>query len=154
MNAIKLFFLTGSAILLTSCASDSRTALFDPPPQTAIPENAVVYHFSGKSEKNIFAQMHPSGSTLLEVKVYGPIRIATWLRPASEGGQERITAVWTVGKAAKVSLKTSGSISGFYDANGKQLRQELAGHYIRVAVSNHLLYLVGSLDLEVEIPEK
>ena len=68
--------------------------------------------------------------------------------------EDRITAVWTVGKAAKVSLKTSGSISGFYDANGKQLRQELAGHYIRVAVSNHLLYLVGSLDLEVEIPEK
>ena len=99
--------------------------------------------------------MHPDGSSLPEVRKYGPIRIATWFRYSDEGTLERIAAVWTVGKPAKVALKTSGSISGFYDAEGKQLRQELvAGNHIRVSVSSRLLYLVGSRDLEVEIPEK
>lgn len=154
MNLPKSALLFGSLLLLTSCASTPRTALFDPPPQTAVPENTVVYKFSGDAEKNIFREMHPAGSSIPEIMVYGNIHIATWLRPSPEGTQERVTAVWTTATPTKVSLKTSGSISGFYDANGKQLRQELFGNYIRVSVSKHLLYLVGSIDLEVEIPEK
>ena len=153
-NSFQLVFLSGTALFLVSCASGARAVFFDPPPQAGIPENAVIYKFSGNSEKKVFEKMHPAGSTNPEVMVYGTIHIASWLRPSDEGGQERITAIWTTAKSSNILLKTSGSISGFYDANGKQLRQELAGNYIRVSVSRDLLFLVGSVDLEVEIPEK
>ncbi len=153
MNAIKGIILSGSVLFLTSCASGARPVVFDPSPQASLPENAVIYKLSGHAEKKIFGEMYPAGSSSPEVMVYGKIHIASWLRPSSEGGQERITAVWTTGQPSKILLKTSGSISGFYDADGKQLRQELSGNYIRVSVSNRLLYLIGSVDLEVEIPE-
>lgn len=154
-NSTTFALLCFGGLFLASCASGTGTVLFDPPSGTPVPENTVVYRFPAGTEKKVFATMHPDGSSLPEVRKYGPIRIATWFRYSDEGTLERIAAVWTVGKPAKVALKTSGSISGFYDAEGKQLCQELvAGNHIRVSVSSRLLYLVGSRDLEVEIPEK
>lgn len=153
MKFLKLTFLLGSAFLFTSCATNP-VGVFDPKPNAPIPENAIVYKFTDEAERKFFHEMYPAGSTVPEVAVYETnIHIASWLRPDGRK-QERVAAVWTIGKPYRGWLKSSGSISGFYDATGKQMRVEAFVNSFFVNLSGKLFYIVGSPDLEVELPQE